>query len=89
MKIDVADLDASHRRALEEIVRRELTTQQRLIISVLELGSTSASRQPAQSLDDWTNVYDGLSAPEIESIDPIVRTRADLTRSFPGKSSEK
>lgn len=85
VNIDVANLDAPHRRALEEIVGHELATHQRLIISVIEMGSSPATAQPAQSLDEWTTVYDGLNEEEIESIEGIVRTRADLTRSFPGE----
>ncbi|MBX3452680.1 MAG: hypothetical protein KF777_24305 [Planctomycetaceae bacterium] len=83
LNIDVAALDAPHRRALEEIVGQELATHQRLIISVIEIGPTPATAQPAQSLDDWTTVYDGLAEEEIEAIDEIAKTRADLSRPLP------
>jgi len=33
-------------------------------------------------LEDWTRVYDGLSDEEIEQIDAIAKTRANLTRDF-------
>ena len=86
VNIDVANLDALHRQALEEIVGHELATHQRLTISVSEMGSSPATVQPAQSLEDWTTVYDGLIDEEIEAIDQIAKIGADLTRSFSGKS---
>jgi hypothetical protein len=84
LKIDVAALDDPHRRALEEVIGRQLAANQRLIISVTEAEVTPvADRRPAQSLDDWTSVYDGLSDDEIEAIDKIAKTRANLTRNLP------
>jgi hypothetical protein len=84
LTIDVAALDPPHRRALEEVIGRELTANQRLIISVTEVEVPSApSARPAQTLQDWTNVYEGLSDEEIEAIDKIAKTRADLTRDLP------
>ena len=84
LKIDVAMLDAPHRRALEEVIGCELASNQRLLISVSEvsLSPTSASR-PVQTLADWTSVYDGLSDREIQEVDEIAQTRANLTRHLP------
>src|SRR5690606_38943693 len=36
LHVDVATLDAPHRRALEEVIGRQLSTDQRLIISVTQ-----------------------------------------------------
>jgi hypothetical protein len=84
LKIDVATLDASHRRALEEVIGRELATNQQLMISVIEATtSLSGTMRPAQSLDDWTRVYEGLGDEQIEAIDEIAKTRANLTRNPP------
>jgi hypothetical protein len=83
LQIDVASLDGPHRRALEEVIGRELTVNQRLIISVTEAAALPAAAKPVQSLDGWTNVYDGLSEAEIEEIDKIAKTRANLTRNLP------
>lgn len=85
LKIDVATLDGSHRRALEEVIGCELAANQRLIISVIEvtLPESSSDARPAQTLDDWTTVYDGLSDREIDEIDQIAKTRANLTRHLP------
>ena len=84
LKIDVAGLDPPHRRALEEVIGRQLTVNQRLFISVTELEvPASGAAPPAQSLADWTGVYEGLSDEEIEQIDAIAKTRANLTRDLP------
>lgn len=83
LKIDVATLDAPHRRALEEVIGHQLAANQRLIISVTEVEMPAADSRPAQTLDDWTKVYEGLSEQEIEEIDQIAKTRANLTRHLP------
>ena len=84
LKIDVASLDAPHRRALEEVIGCELAANQQLIISVINVAAPAGSApRPAQRLEDWTSVYDGLSDEEIEKIDQIVKSRANLTRNLP------
>ena len=84
LHIDVATLDVPHRRALEEVIGQQLLANQRLIISVTELEvPPNTGRRPAQTLDDWTHVYDGLSDDEIEAVDEVVNTRANLTRNLP------
>jgi hypothetical protein len=82
--IDVATLDAPHRRALEEVIGQPLTANQRLIVRIIEVPMpSSAAPRPAQTLEDWTSVYDGLSDEKIEAIDKIAKTRANLTRHLP------
>ncbi len=83
LPINVSDLDAAHRRALEEMIGRELTPNQRLTLSVSEIATPPSTPKPAQSLDDWTQVYNGLSDDEIDEIDRIIKTRANLTRLVP------
>jgi hypothetical protein len=84
LKIDVATLDDPHRRALEEVIGHHLEANQRLIISVTQVDIAASDRaRPAQTLEDWTGVYDGLSEAEVESIDEIAKTRANLTRNVP------
>jgi hypothetical protein len=83
LKIDVAALDGSHRRALEEVIGCELSSLAIRVIDVT-LPEASATR-PAQTLDVWTKVYDGLSDCEIDEIDQIAKTRANLTRHLPKK----
>jgi len=84
LRIDVATLDDPHRQALEEVIGRHLKANQRLIISVTEVEmAPSDQARPVQSLDEWTTVYEGLSEAEIESIDKIAKTRANLTRNLP------
>ncbi len=81
LKIDVATLDGTHRRAFEEVIGCKLASNQRLIISVIEADAGEA--RPAQTLDDWTSVYDGMSDREIDEVDQVVKTRANLTRHLP------
>lgn len=84
LKIDVAALDTPHRRALEEVIGQQLAGNQRLVISVIDLGTEPAAEpRPAQTLEDWTHVYDGLTDKEIEAVDNIAKKRANLTRNLP------
>jgi hypothetical protein len=39
--------------------------------------------RPAQSIDEWTRVYEGLSEEEIDAVDRISKTRSNLTRHLP------
>jgi hypothetical protein len=84
---DVTALDETHRRALEDVLGRELRSNQRLVINVLEIevpaGKGAKDERPPQSLDDWTRVYEGLSDGEVNQIDEVAKTRAKLTRDVP------
>ena len=83
LEIEVAGLDNTHRLALEEVIGRQLKANQRLIIRFTEREmAPSDQARPAQSLDDWTKVYEGLNDAEIESIDTIAKMRAKLPRSL-------
>lgn len=83
LQIDVGSLDASHRRALEEVIGRELDASERLTISVSDPAVPPPVTIPAQSLEDWTAVYEGLSDNEVNEIDTLIKTRANLTRPLP------
>jgi hypothetical protein len=84
LKIDVATLDPPHRRALEEVIGRQLAGNQRLVISVIDPeAEPMAEQRPPQSLEEWSHVYDGLSEDEIEAVDAIAKSRANLTRDLP------
>ena len=80
LRVDVASLDTEQRRALERITGRELSSNQRVVISVTEI---ETQPQRKQTLDDWVHIYDGLSDDEIEALDEIVKQRANLTRDLP------
>jgi hypothetical protein len=84
---NVADIDSSDRQALEHMLGANLTDDQQVIISVVSRDACASkgpgAERPVQSLDDWTHVYDGLSDDEVEAVDAIAKTRADLTRDFP------
>src|SRR5258708_2404514 len=53
LNIDVATLDAPHRRALEEVIGRQLAANQRLVISVTDVAAPQTEgSKPAQTLKD-------------------------------------
>jgi hypothetical protein len=81
--IDVTSLDSEHRRALEEVIGVPLHSDQRLIIRVTGVDAEKRDKDAPQSLDDWAKVYEGLSDEEIEEIDRVIKTRANLTRYLP------
>lgn len=72
---------------MEDVLGRELQANQRLIISVTEVGecatSKTATELPRQTIEDWQKVYQGLNSEQIDAIDRIVKTRANLTRHVP------
>lgn len=82
----VGDLRANERSAAELLLGRRLRGNERLILQVLDLNvvqPTVQDSRPAQTLEHWAQVYDGLSDEEIEAIDTIAKTRANLTRHLP------
>lgn len=83
-KIDVAALDAPHRRAVEEFIGPQLASNQQVVISVTEpVAPQDSASGPVQTLEGWTDVYEGLSDLEIEAIDQVAKTRANLSRNLP------
>jgi hypothetical protein len=81
---NVRDIDAAERRVLEQLLGQTLAENQQLVIRVMDVaGPQNAASKPEQTLDDWTRVYDGLSDDEIEAVDAIAKTRANLTRHLP------
>lgn len=79
--IDVSTLDKPHRQALEEVLGRQLAGSERLIVRIDENSFDEAhDPRPRQTLTDWAHVYEGLSEAEIEALDQITGTRANLTR---------
>lgn len=70
---------------LEDMIGVRLQPDQRIIIGVSEAALPVPDSTPrrAQTLDDWRAVYEGLSESQIEEIDRIANTRADLTRELP------
>lgn len=79
--IVVSALDATHRRAIEDVIGLQLRSNQRIVIGVEDACAPGADdRAPPPTLEDWQSLYQGLSAEQIEQIDRIINTRADLTR---------
>jgi hypothetical protein len=82
--IDVTSLDATHRRALEDVIGVQLRADQQVTIGVKEVEALpEGSSRPPQTLKDWTSIYEGLTDEEIAEIDRIANTRADLYRDVP------
>ena len=82
----VDELQANERSAAELLVGHSLRGHERLILQVLEIDVAvppPEDSRPAQTLEDWVHIYDGLSDEEIEEIDAIAKTRANLTRNLP------
>lgn len=84
---DVSALDDAQRHTLEHVIGRELRENQRLVINVCEIdlsqtAEKQAERRP-QTLEDWAKLYEGLTEQQIEGIDRIAKTRANLTRHLP------
>ncbi len=90
---DITSLDDAHRRALEDVVGRELKPDERLVIEVTQANAARVTETPvnaAQSkesapkynarLEPWTKFYEGLSEEEIDAIDRAINSRADLSR---------
>ncbi len=81
---NVGEIDSADRRALEHLIGKHLAEHQQVIISVLEMAMPQGTApKPAQTLEDWTHIYDGLSEEEIEAVDKVAKTRAKLTRNLP------
>jgi hypothetical protein len=81
---NVRDIDAGDRHAIEHVVGRQLRDNQRLIIQLAEIDfpaeESITDARPQQTLEDWTGVYAGLTDAEVEEIDKIVKSRANMTR---------
>ena len=78
--IDVATLDLPHRIALEEVIGHKLGSHQRLTICIHEDGSSASEKRKTQTLEEWGDVYQGLTDGELTAVDIAIRTRANVTR---------
>lgn len=81
---NVKDIGSADRQALEHVIGRDLSDDQRLVIHVVNVDvSHPRAQKPTQtasSLPDWCNVYDGLTDEAILSLEKTLLTRADLSR---------
>jgi hypothetical protein len=48
-----------------------------------EIAEGETCPPPRQTLADWTKIYEGLTDEQIEEVDKIIKTRANLTRELP------
>jgi hypothetical protein len=58
-------------------------SNQRLIIQVATVDATEPQGQAANVMDFIKHFYDGVSESEVEEIDALIKTRANLTRPLP------
>lgn len=90
---DITNLDDAHRRALEDVVGRELKPDERLVIEVTLAGATPTPAAPSNAaevqepthkynaqLAPFTKFYEGLTDEEIDAIDRAINSRAELGR---------
>ncbi len=82
---EVRDLKAPDRQAIEHVIGRTLSEDQKVIFQVVpaSVGPAAAGGQPTPApgqLPEWCNVFDGLTDDEIEAVDKVIRQRAKLTR---------
>ncbi len=83
---DVSALDEAQRHTLEHVIGRELRENQRLVINVCDIDLSPnklADHRRPQTIEDWTRVNEGLSEQQVEEIDKIAKTRANLSRELP------
>ncbi|MGV2339892.1 MAG UNVERIFIED_CONTAM: hypothetical protein LVR18_39840 [Planctomycetaceae bacterium] len=84
---NVEELRPHERSAAELLPGHRLRGNERLILQVVGVPAIQPPTQdsrPAQTLEDWAHVYEGLSDEKINAIDKIAKTRAILTRDLPG-----
>jgi hypothetical protein len=81
--IDVTTLDLAHRQALEDVIGTRLHEGQRLVIGVTQSDRPASGPARKPTIEDWAKVYEGLTEQQIEEIDRIAKTRANLTRNVP------
>jgi hypothetical protein len=85
----VCDINATQRRALEEVIGQSLAEDEQVIIQVVTLGhppaeSPQGPRAPHPSpLPYWCNVFEGLSAEQLADVEEAILQRTDLTRRSP------
>lgn len=76
LHIDVSRLADPQRRALEEMIGQELSSHQRLVISVVDANPPPTRPAMAAELPDYCNVYDGLSDEEIAELESLILDRS-------------
>lgn len=83
---NVQDIDTADRSALEHLLGQKLRERQQVVIQLVsldlaapvEVGQVSA---PVTALPEWCHVFEGLSDQELQELDQVILSRADLTRS--------
>lgn len=83
LTIDVEDLSPEQRRVLEEITGRHLAGVRQVTIEIPAATSASAGKKPAQTLEEWTSILDGLTGDKLDAFNHLLASRPNLTRNVP------
>jgi hypothetical protein len=84
--LNVTEIAASDREALEHVLGQQLRDDQRVVVRVVNrdgletLPKSTGASDDEESLPDWCNVFEGLSDQEVAAIEEVMLSRADLTR---------
>jgi hypothetical protein len=74
---NVADINPADRQALEHVIGEHLSANQQIIISVVNIESSSSTIKPIPltaplQLPDWCNVYEGMTDVEVAEIETSI-----------------
>lgn len=76
----VQDISADEKRVYESVLGHELHENQQVILHVVTPERPSEkpqpTQQPAGTLPEWCNVYDGMSDEEIEELEKLILDRS-------------
>lgn len=78
----VRDIEARERRVLEQVLGRQLSEDQQLIVQIADSAGQCEQQEVAagKHLPDWCNVYAGLTDEQVKEVEEIILQRMDLTR---------
>ena len=83
---NVQDIDTADRSALEHLLGQKLRERQQVVIQLVSLDVAAPVEGEEVSalvtaLPEWCHVFEGLSDQELQELDQVILSRADLTRS--------
>jgi hypothetical protein len=81
----VHELDAADRREIERVIGQSLSDDQQVLLRAMPSDgkpseSSATNGAAAGQWPEWCNIFYGLSEPDIDEVDSVIRHRADLTR---------
>ncbi len=86
---NVTEIDPADRSALEHVLGQPLRDGQQVVVRVVtpEVNAVPCADDHHAAMDEdtlpeWCNVYEGLSDAEVDAIERVILTRANLRRPF-------